>query len=158
MRSSIASCGLLRGVVRTAFMVNILAFLTIAVPVTQTQSDAHFRTLDRGTQSGISNVRRVTIRGASEWEAIWAQHAATRERPVVDWEREMVVGLFMGQRPTGGFSTEIVGVEAQPETLIVRYRETQPAPGGMTAQVLTSPYHLVVVPAWAGEVAFEAVP
>ena len=41
--------------------------------------------------------------------------------------------------------------------MLVRYQETMPAKGTMTAQILTSPYHLVVVPQVTGSVTFEKV-
>jgi hypothetical protein len=37
----------------------------------------------------------------------------------------------------------------------VDYVETRPAPGAVTAQVLTAPYHLVAVPRHDGEVRFQ---
>ena len=139
-------------------IVTIFVSLTVAAAVPQGQPSLSFRTLDRGTQSGIGDARQVIIRSATEWQGLWAEHKPTRERPTVDWGRELVIGLFVGRRSTGGFGIEILGTEARSQTLLVRYRETQPAPGGVTVQVLTSPYHLVAVEAWAGEVAFEAVP
>jgi hypothetical protein len=139
-------------------MLTGLVLLTVAAAVLQGQSSHPFRTLDRGTQSGIDDARQVTIRTAPEWQTLWAEHTATRERPTVDWGREIVIGLFVGRRSTGGFGIEILGAEVQSKTLTVRYRETRPRPGGVTAQVLTSPYHLIAVQAWAGDVAFEAVP
>jgi hypothetical protein len=39
----------------------------------------------------------------------------------------------------------------------VRYQETTPKPGVMTAQVLTFPYHFVAVPKATGDVKFEKV-
>ena len=52
----------------------------------------------------------------------------------------MVVGVFMGSRPNAGFSTTIIGATAGNGALIVRYAEKLPAPGSISAQVLTFPY------------------
>lgn len=147
-----------RGSPRSWLMVAMLVLLTVPATFAQGQSPLPFRTLDRGTQSRIGEARQVTIRSATEWQDFWVEHSATRERPTVDWGREIVIGLFLGRRATGGFGVEILVTEAQGKTLTVRYRETRPEPGVLTAQVLTSPYHLVSVPAWDGEIAFEAVP
>ena len=138
-------------------IVPFLVSLTLAAAVSQNPAPVPPRTLARGIQSGIVDARQVTIRRLTEWEDLWAEHSATDERPAVDWERELVVGLFMGRRMTGGFGVEIQGTEVRRETLVVRYRETAPAPGAVTVQMLTSPYHLVAVPIWPGEIAFEAV-
>ena len=64
-----------------------------------------------------------------------------------------------GVRPaaTAGYSLEVVSAIEMNGTLVVRYRETAPPRGTMTAQVLTSPYHLVTVPFFPGDVKFEKV-
>jgi len=70
-----------------------------------------------------------------------------------------VVGIFLGSRPTAGYSVEIVGIRGAPiDSLIVQYREGTPPRDVMTAQVITMPYHLVAVPSHPGEVRFEKTP
>ena len=115
------------------------------------------RSLDKGTQSGISTARQATARDLDQWTALWRAHASDRPRPTVDLSREMVVGVFMGTRPTAGFAVEIQGYQEEGHEVIVRYRETSPARGALAAQMLTSPYHLVVIPTRAGEVKFEKI-
>jgi hypothetical protein len=41
--------------------------------------------------------------------------------------------------------------------MTVRYREVFPPRGAITAQVITSPFDLVTVPTFAGDVRFEKV-
>ena len=118
---------------------------------------APMRRLEKGSNSVIDDARQVTARTADEWAALWRQHAPDRPRPTVDFSKEMVVGVFMGSRPTAGFAVEIVGVNETPGGVVVRYRETRPSRDAMTAQVLTSPYDLVAVPTIAGTVTFEKV-
>jgi len=66
-----------------------------------------------------------------------------------------VVGVFLGSRPTAGYSVEIVATRPDGDGLVVQYREGRPAQGMMTAQVLTSPFHLAVVARCSGTVRFE---
>jgi len=113
------------------------------------------RTLEKGSVSLIDGARQATARTADEWAALWRQHAPDRPRPSVDFSKEMVVGVFMGSRPTAGFAVEIVGVREEADGVVVQYRETRPSRDAMTAQVLTAPYHLVAVPKSAGAVTFE---
>jgi hypothetical protein len=115
------------------------------------------KTVARGAQSAVDDARQVTARTQDEWTTIWRTHDFERPAPKVDFAREMVVGVFMGGRPTGGFSVEIVGAREDGGALVVQYRETMPGPGAMTAQVLTSPFHLVSVPRVNGDVKFERV-
>ena len=115
------------------------------------------KTLDQGTQSGHDEARQVVVRSTSEWTTLWQVHAPDRKPPAVDFAREMVVGVFMGTRPTAGFGVQIQNVREEQGVLIVQYRETRPAADAMTAQVLTMPYHLVAIPRRAGDVKFEKV-
>jgi hypothetical protein len=113
------------------------------------------KTLDQGTQSGHDEARQVVVRSTSEWTTLWQVHAPDRKPPAVDFAQEMVVGVFVGTRPTAGFGVEIQNVREEKGALIVQYRETRPAANAMTAQVLTMPYHLVAIPRRAGDVKFE---
>ena len=127
----------------------VAAMLQTTVPPT--------RSLDKGAQSDVSSPRQVAIRDADAWKALWSQHAAGRPLPAVDFGREMVVAVFMGTKSTGGFAVEIAGYRESGGDVVVQYRESSPGRGAITAQVLTSPYHLVAIPKRAGAVTFEKI-
>jgi hypothetical protein len=67
----------------------------------------------------------------------------------------MVVGVFIGTRPTAGFAVDIVGYRESGNDIVVQYRETRPPRDAITAQVIVSPYHIVVIPRHTGTVSFE---
>ena len=104
------------------------------------------RTIAKGDQSNIDAPRQALVRTDAEWQALWRQHEFDRERPKVDFSREMVVAVFLGTRPNAGYGVEVVNTLEKSGTLIVRYRERKPAPGAITAQLLTFPYHIVAFP------------
>lgn len=114
-------------------------------------------TIDKGDQSNVDDRKQVIARTDAEWTRLWQQHSPDRKRPAVDFSRDMVVAVFMGSRNTAGFGVEITGTSEANGALVVRYRETVPPSGAMTAQVITAPYHLVSVPKFAGEVRFEKI-
>lgn len=117
-----------------------------------------FRSIDRGQQSNIDDAKRVVVRTAAEWTALWRVHAPDRPKPAIDFSREMVVAVFMGSRPTAGFGIALAGVRQEGAGLVVEVRETVPGADAMTAQVITMPYAIAALPARAGEVRFETVP
>jgi hypothetical protein len=121
------------------------------------QDPSPLRTIDKGDHSLFAAGRQAIVRTPAEWSALWREHAGERPQPAVDLSREMIVAVFLGSRPTAGFRIEIVGVDEKGGDVVVRYRETRPSPGGLTAQVLTSPYHLVAVARRPGQVRFERV-
>ena len=104
------------------------------------------RTIEKGDQSNIDSAKQVLVRTDAEWTALWRQHSPDRPKPKVDFSKEMVVGLFMGSRPSAGFSTAVISATAGNGALMVRYSETMPSARGVAAQVLTFPFHLVAIP------------
>jgi hypothetical protein len=116
----------------------------------------HTRMIEKGDQSNIDEARRELVRTDAEWTTLWKQHHPDKPRPAIDFSKEMVVCVFMGSRPNAGFSTTIISATAANGVLIVRYAEKVPAPGSMSAQILTSPFHLVAIPkAAVTDVKFE---
>lgn len=118
------------------------------------------RTIGKGPMSGIETARQTAIRTSDEWTLLWRQHTARvflGEQPTVDFSREMVLGVFLGTRPTGGYGVEIVRTVKVNDLLRVEYVESAPRRGDVTAQVLTAPFHLVVVPKHDGPIQFIRV-
>jgi hypothetical protein len=115
------------------------------------------RTVGKGPMSAIDMPRQVTVRSAADWAALWRANGARESVPMVDFAREMVVGVFLGSRPTAGYGVEIVRTVNASGTLIVEYVEAAPLPGAVTAQVLTAPYHLAAIPKHEGAVTFKKV-
>ena len=130
----------------------------IAIFLMTLQVPAPMRSLDKGLDSQVDTVRQVTVRTAGEWSTLWRQHGGERPRPAVDFSQELVVAVFLGSRPTAGFSVEIVGTRDDGGAMVVQYRETRPPAGAIVAQVLTMPYHIVAVRhAPVSDVKFEKV-
>jgi hypothetical protein len=131
--------------------------MLLAAAILQTGAPAAqpMTTIAKGAESAVESPRQVTVRTPSEWAALWRAHAGERPLPQVDFTRDMVVGVFLGTRPTGGFAVEIVGTRQDHGSLVVEYRETRPGRDQITAQVITAPYHLVRIPRVAGGVTFE---
>lgn len=116
------------------------------------------RTLQKGDQSNIDEARQVLVRTDAEWDALWARHSPDRPKPKVDFSKEMIVGVFMGSRPNAGFTITITSATAAAGVLLVRYNEKSPGRDTVAAQILTFPYHLVVIPkADVKDVKFEKV-
>jgi protease stability complex PrcB-like protein len=109
-----------------------------------------FSTVAKGFSSGITEPTQVAIRTRDEWAAFWRRHTRSRvdppSAPPVDFSREMVVGIFMGERGTGGYEVEITKVERDESHLRVSYRATSPDPGAILIQALTQPYHVIKLP------------
>lgn len=120
-----------------------------------------FSTVAKGFHSGILLPRRLVIRERGEWEKLWLEHASIfippPPLPPVDFSREMVVALYSGEKPTGGFSVEIREVVRTEGNLVVRYVEQSPSPGAVRSSVLTQPFHIIRLDRAPGSVDFELI-
>lgn len=118
-----------------------------------------FDTLARGTSSGITEARRDTIRDGNAFAALWQRHAAAFSPPpalpAVDFTRDMVIAVWLGQRPTGGHAIEIVRLVETPENLRVETERRTPPPGALVTQALTQPFHLIRARATHKPVTFD---
>jgi hypothetical protein len=97
--------------------------------------------------SGVREARREVLRDADSWQKLWDQtQNARRIAPPVDFERQMVLFVALGERRTGGYAIEIVRAEVVEGTLVVHVKETAPKPGAIATMALTAPLHAVAVP------------
>jgi hypothetical protein len=133
-----------------------LVSLSAALALAQAP-DVELVPVARGQMSGVTAAAQIVVRSNAEWEKLWKSHAAAQPLPAVDFTREMVAAVFLGSRPTGGFSVEIVDGRREGEALVLDYVERRPSPDAITTQALTSPFHIVRVEAQAGEVRFRRV-
>jgi hypothetical protein len=65
--------------------------------------------------------------------------------PEVDFRRESVIAIFLGQRPTGGYGISVVDLLLDNNEIYLDVRLTRPAPDAMVTQALTSPWLMVRV-------------
>jgi hypothetical protein len=113
------------------------------------------RTIDKGTQSNVDSAKQAAAHTPQEFAALWRAHNYDKPAPKVDFAKEMVVAVFMGSRPTAGFSVEILSAAERGGQLVVTYRERMPSEGAMTAQILTAPYHIAAISKTDKPVSFE---
>jgi uncharacterized membrane protein len=112
-------------------------------------------TLAEGSDSGIVTPRRSVVRDPGSWRALWAAHAGPESvAPAVDFRSRVVAAVFAGERPSPGHAIEITGVREDPGTLTLTVAERRPPRGSAAAQLLVSPFHIVTLPRFDGEVRF----
>jgi len=107
------------------------------------------RSLTSSAQSGVQEQRVVVARDAAAWSQAWRDHGGLQlpapEPPAVDFEREMVVAVFLGQRGSGGYGVTIEAIERTATGLLVKARESRPDPDTLVTMALTAPMHAVAV-------------
>ncbi|WP_111641438.1 protease complex subunit PrcB family protein [Marinimicrobium alkaliphilum] len=64
----------------------------------------------------------------------------------VDLERYMVLAVFMGERPTGGYNISVERVVATRNHLLANVLNTSPGEACPVTLAITSPYQVVAIP------------
>ncbi|MEW6322870.1 MAG: protease complex subunit PrcB family protein [Acidobacteriota bacterium] len=113
------------------------------------------KVLAADAMSNVERPRQAVARTASEWDALWRDHAGARPRPDVDFSTTMVAAVFLGTRMTAGFEVAVTGTRRDGDALVIEWAEHAPPRDAITAQVITSPAVLVALPRFDGEVRFE---
>ena len=101
--------------------------------------------LARGQQaSGVADpgYALITDRAgfASAWSRVHADRLNPPPLPDVSFEREAVVAIYRGERPTGGYGIEIERMTLEDGDVYVDLRLPDPAPGSAVTQAITSPW------------------
>ncbi|WP_239489345.1 VWA domain-containing protein [Luteitalea sp. TBR-22] len=107
--------------------------------------------------NGGGAAREAVVRTEQDWAALWAQLPTKQAAPQVAFDQMMVVGVFLGNRPTSGYKVEIAGVGKDGDTLIVMYREIPPVQGSSVTATVTTPFAVAGVTRHDGPVRFEKV-
>jgi hypothetical protein len=103
----------------------------------------------KGAYSAQNTAQRVVVKDRKSWEKTWSgmkrPMQPKTEAPKIDFDKHMVLAVFLGRKNTGGYAVAIAKIE-QKEKLVVTVKETSPPPDAMVTMALTAPYHVVVVP------------
>lgn len=106
------------------------------------------REISSGT-TGSATAGEIVATSTQEWRDKWLASGATGPPPEVDdvdFTREVVVALFGGERPSGGWKIDPdVEVKTQGTFSAVSYAVVGPGKGCTTTQALTSPYLVLAV-------------
>ena len=126
---------------------SLLLQVAAVEPFNKSTSRVPFITIAKGARSGVRQPSQIVIRSQSEWQKLWRQHTSTSTvpapLPVVDFDKEIVAAVFLGEKPTGGYGVEISSAEVADRALTVFVRETSPKPGAMVTQAINQPFHIV---------------
>lgn len=96
----------------------------------------------KGQQGPFPERSLMVVQRPEVWHELWAGAKA----PEVDFSKESVIVALMGKKPTVGYETAITDVRVREQKAVAYISETQPAAKAIGAQIMSFPYHMVVVP------------
>jgi hypothetical protein len=109
--------------------------------------------LAHGQHSDQVEQRFEWITGSRDFSRLWETlHAG--DPPVVNFEHDGVIAVFMGERATGGHAIRVERVARSADELLVEVVLQMPGPECVTTQAFTQPYQIVLVPQTAPRATF----
>jgi hypothetical protein len=124
------------------------------------QKSGGIRTIAKGAFSAIQEPMELVITNKTQWEEIWKKQSKRippEPAPAIDFDKETVLFVSMGRKNTGGYGISIESVRKADSGVVAKVLKKSPAPGAMTIQSLTAPFHIVAIPKGDGKVKFEIV-
>ena len=127
------------------------------------QVTSSVQVLQSGAQSlyAATTVETRLASSATEFGAVWQLAAGTQipapAAPSVDFTKQKVVTVFMGQKPTGGYGLRLVSSSQRRDGLRLLLEASAPAAGLVQSQVITSPYLMLTVDAGVKSVEVEVI-
>jgi hypothetical protein len=108
----------------------------------------------KGQYGGPAEAGSVVANDAGAWERAWKQ--VGKDAPAADFGGFVGVLVFVGEKPTGGWTPVFDAPVSRGDDLVVRYRV--PRPGGFTTQAIAHPWKAALFPRPKGRVLVEAAP
>lgn len=142
MMSSALRRWLLGGILALAAAVLVGCGVNIA------RFELRFSLVDETSDSGITVSSTVVVRDSLHWTSLWRDHTGgllpAPPLPYIDFDRNIVVGIFLGQRPDRCRHARVERVILVDEgRLLVRWREET---SGSCASGLSWPGAIVRIP------------
>ncbi len=114
-----------------------------------------WRTYQCDTMNGGNSERTFVIRSQRDFQSYWGAVGSGTTPTDVDFNREMLVAIHLGPRPTTGYAVMFDHFEPVNGGFLLCYLEQAPSEGQHVNSVRTSPYVIVRVPLLAGSLGFN---
>jgi len=141
------------------FVTVIIFFLVIFTPHQKlwcgvssfTPSFVKFEIISQGYYSGYNERKFLLIKTQEQWREVWDIHAGIKLPPSlppkIDFNRQMIIAVFAGEYPSGGFEIRIANIEKTENKVLVNIIETKLKRDHLTTQTLSQPYQIVQIEA-----------
>ncbi len=144
---------------KVKFLIPIFAIFLISFLVSgcmqeeEAAKSVEFETLSIGYNSNIVDPSHYVVKGQDRLEEVLDKINGNKVMEI-NFDKNMVVAVFQGQQPTGGFEIKIREIIETDDNLNVYIEESKPGPSDIVTQALSSPYHIVKLEKIEKEVEF----
>ncbi len=124
------------------------------VTLTRFRAESFAYAFNSGITAAMTLVVRDPVAWSQLWESIHAFEDSAPPLPEVDFSREMVVAVGLGNRSSGGYDVLLARAVGDESGLRIEVVETRPGQGCATTLAMTQPVDLARTPRREGPVQF----
>ena len=121
-----------------------------ANPPIATEKPIEFNVIKSGTNGIYKSATELKIEESAKLDAVWAELFKNYSRqapiPIVDFTKNSVIVVTMGEQNSGGHSIKISSVSETDKAIIVNIEESKPGSTCITTSVMTYPFQLIEIP------------
>lgn len=125
------------------------------------QDTITFETLAEDFYGGMTDSKFIVIKEETTLNEIYKLINKSKlpgiKIPIINFEKETVLVLFLGEKSSGGYSIAVEHIISDNDKLNVGYKITSPKPGEMVTTVMTQPYCIIKIPKTLKEVVFKKI-
>ncbi|MFZ6799624.1 hypothetical protein [Undibacterium sp. Di24W] len=140
---------------------NMIELAKIDLPVEFNNISAariNYKVVDQGLNSGVTSNRNVVVKDQASWMGLWQEHNKSNANiPNVDFSKNMIVGLFMGQRSSGCYAIEAATLWRAAGKIQLTRRDRNPGPTTICTANITAPYLLIEIPRSDETLEFQSI-
>ena len=123
------------------------------------ETDVEFGTIAMGYYCGHNESGNYMINDENDWANLWdiVYSTTTPQPPLpeIDFTQYMVIAVFMGIKPTGGYSIEIIKIVEINTIFEIHIEEKSPDPDSIVTDALTQPFHIIKTKIIEKEIVFK---
>ena len=125
------------------------------------QDTITFETLAEDFYGGMTDSKFIVIKEETTLNEIYKLINKNKSPgikiPIINFEKETVLVLFLGEKSSGGYSISVEQILDENEKVTVKYKVTLPKLGEMVTTVMTQPYCIIKIPKTLKEVVFKKI-
>lgn len=134
------------GLILTGCQLANLAGAGTIVPPGSSSEQVAFTEVAGGGMSGVNEPGGRVIKNLTEWQTLVGEvMGESTVASAVDFNKDMVIAVYAGEKPSGGYAIQVKRIELSPTEIVVSAKVIAPNPGDATITVLTSPFQWVKV-------------
>jgi len=115
--------------------------------------DIPFETVSTASYCFQKARKEVVIPSHEVMQKVWTDSFEHKPLPKVDFEKQVLIGIFYGERPTAGYGVQVSSITDEGERIVVRVKLTRPQ--AMAENRASQPYHVVKCPRFTKNVMFK---